>query len=106
MLARPPAGAGEAPRCRSCGAGLPSSSGGSVACAHCGATNFLGDELTTRRAELLEAEAAEHRRRAAGWAKDVGAGRPTRAFYVGGLLGAVAALVLTATSLVLLVVAS
>jgi hypothetical protein len=90
LLARPPRHPYEGARCRSCGGGLPPAQGASIACTYCGAPNFFGPELTTRRAALLAAEADEHRARAQGFVTNLGSvGTPARRFYLGIAIGAV-----------------
>jgi hypothetical protein len=89
LLARAPRSAGHPARCRGCGGELPASTGASVPCGFCGATNFLGPELAASREALLAAEAAEQRALAQGIAQTIGGqGRASRRFYTGFALGA------------------
>jgi len=107
LRAKPPAAAGVALRCRSCGGDLPSVRAPHVVCGYCYAHNLLDAQVTQRASQLLHDEIAAYQARAHDVYSTDAFRAPTKAFYRWGVVGglAVALLVAVAVRLILAVLA-
>lgn len=103
LRAKPPVAAGVALRCRSCGGDLPSVTAPHVVCGYCAADNLLDNQVTRRASELLQQEIAAYQARAHDVYSTTAFRAPTKAFYLWGVIGAVAVALLAAGALKLIV---
>ena len=97
LTARPPRSPNGRARCRTCGGELAVTPAPSVRCSYCQATNLLGRELTTQRAELLDREAKAYRERAQAFGRAVSEPfkGPAHSFYASAAIVAASIFVLS-----------
>lgn len=100
LLARPALHPGLPARCRVCGGDLPSLRAAHVACRYCKADNLTSARLGSQVSELLQRESDEYFARARGSHPDPNAfSKPARAFYVWGVVSALATLAISSAVL-------
>ena len=106
LMAKPPLAPNGHARCRTCGGELAITPAPSVTCSYCNASNLLGAELTTKRAELLEREANVYRERAQAFIKAIGEPfkAPAQVFFASAAVAAVSTLAIGALGSVALVI--